>query len=297
MFSKRSEKGMVFVMEENKNENEIKEEKKVEENVQSENNKKEEKTNVETEKNVKKETEVKNASSTDTDAAKFKKVETNGSKVQVEKKKKHKLAKAILILIILGIVIYFVFVMRNLFILRDILDKASSYKNLDNYTVSTLANNNGEQTSVVYAKNGQIERVDLTNLQDELKNITLWRNLETNEGIISFPNQRAAVLTDAEHIGITVSYPTQYAYYGEAISGLGLFSLIYSEEFNGKECYVIQNGVDSKTWVEKETGLTLKAEYGKDMSSEVTDFKVNTIGEIYKPDLTGYEINQNQVEE
>ena len=194
MFSKRSEKGMVFVMEENKNE--IKEEKKVEEKVQSENNKKEEKTNVETEKNVKKEAETKKASSTDADAAKFKKVETNGSKVQIEKKKKHKLAKAILILIILGIVIYFVFVMRNLFILRDILDKASSYKNLDNYTVSTLANNNGEQTSVVYAKNGQIERVDLTNLQDELKNITLWRNLETNEGIISFPNQRVAILTD-----------------------------------------------------------------------------------------------------
>ena len=284
-------------MEENKNENEIKEEKKVEEKVQSENNKKEEKTNTEAEKNIKKETGTKTASSTDADASKFKKVETNGSKVQIEKKKKHKLAKAILIIIGIIVIVYFIFVMWNLFIIRGILDKASSYKDLDNYTVSTLANNNGEQTSVVYAKNGQIERVDLTNLQDELKNITLWRNLETNEGIISFPNQRAAVLTDAEHIGITVSYPTQYAYYGEAISGLGLFSLIYSEEFNGKDCYVIQNGVDSKTWVEKETGLTLKAEYGKDMSSEVTDFKVNTIGEIYKPDLTGYEINQNQVEE
>ena len=297
MFSKRSEKGMVFIMEENKNENEIKEEKKVEEKVQSENNKKEEKTNTEAEKNIKKETGTKTASSTDADAAKFKKVETNGSKVQIEKKKKHKLAKAILIIIGIIVIVYFIFVMRNLFIIRGILDKASSYKDLDNYTVSTLANNNGEQTSVVYAKSGQIERVDLTNLQDESKNIILWRNLETNEGIISFPNQRAAVLTDAEHIGITVSYPTQYAYYGEAISGLGLFSLIYSEEFNGKDCYVIQNGTDSKTWVEKETGLTLKTEYGNDMSSEVTDFKVNTIGEIYKPDLTGYEINQNQVEE
>lgn len=295
MFSKRSEKGMVFIMEENKNE--IKEEKKVEEKVKSENNKKEEKTNVETAKNVKKEAETKKASSTNADATKFKKVEASGSKVQVEKKKKHKLAKAILIIIGIIIVVYFIFVMRNLFIIRGILDKASSYKDLDNYTVSTLANNNGEQTSVVYAKNGQIERVDLTNLQDESKNIILWRNLETNEGIISFPNQRVAVLTDSEHIEITVSYPTQYAYYDDDILGLGLISLIYSEEFDGKDCYVIQNGADSKTWVEKETGLTLKTEFGKDMSSEVTDFKVNTIGEIYKPDLTGYEINQNQVEE
>lgn len=85
MFSKRSEKGMVFIMEENKNE--IKEEKKVEEKVKSENNKKEEKTNTEAEKNIKKETGTKTASSTDADASKFKKVETNGSKVQIEKRK------------------------------------------------------------------------------------------------------------------------------------------------------------------------------------------------------------------
>ena len=297
MFSKRSEKGMVFKMEENKNENEIKEEKKVEEKVQNENNGKEEKTNVEPEKNVKKEAEMKNTSSTNVDATKFKKVETKGAKVQVEKKKKHKLAKAILIIIGIIVIVYFIFVMRNLFIIRDILDKASAYKDLQNYSCEILSNNGDDQTKLAYAKNENVERVDLTNIKDETKRIIMWEDNETNEGIISFPEQRVANVTDAEHIGITVTSPTQYAYYGEAISGLGLFSLIYSEEFNGKDCYVIQNGVDSKTWVEKETGLTLKAEYGKDISSEVTDFKVNTIGEIYKPDLTGYEINQNQVEE
>lgn len=295
MFSKRSEKGMVFIMEENKNE--IKEEKKVEEKVKSENNKKEEKTNVETAKNVKKEAETKKASSTNADATKFKKVEASGSKVQVEKKKKHKLAKAILIIIGIIIVVYFIFVMRNLFIIRGILDKASAYKDLQNYSCEILSNNGEDQTKLIYSKNGQTERVDLTNLKDETKNIIMWENNETNEGIISFPAQKVANVTDAEHIGITVTSPTQYAYYDDDILGLGLISLIYSEEFDGKDCYVIQNGVDSKTWVEKETGLTLKTEYGNDMSSEVTDFKVNTVGEIYKPDLTGYEINQNQVEE
>ena len=295
MFSKRSEKGMVFIMEENKNE--IKEEKKVEEKVKSENNKKEEKTNVETAKNVKKEAETKKASSTNADATKFKKVEASGSKVQVEKKKKHKLAKAILIIIGIIIVVYFIFVMRNLFIIRGILDKASAYKYLQNYSCEILSNNGEDQTKLIYSKNGQTERVDLTNLKDETKNIIMWENNETNEGIISFPAQKVANVTDAEHIGITVTSPTQYAYYDDDILGLGLISLIYSEEFDGKDCYVIQNGVDSKTWVEKETGLTLKTEYGNDMSSEVTDFKVNTVGQIYKPDLTGYEINQNQVEE
>lgn len=282
-------------MEENKNE--IKEEKKVEEKVKSENNKKEEKTNVETAKNVKKEAETKKASSTNADATKFKKVEASGSKVQVEKKKKHKLAKAILIIIGIIIVVYFIFVMRNLFIIRGILDKASAYKDLQNYSCEILSNNGEDQTKLIYSKNGQTERVDLTNLKDETKNIIMWENNETNEGIISFPAQKVANVTDAEHIGITVTSPTQYAYYDDDILGLGLISLIYSEEFDGKDCYVIQNGVDSKTWVEKETGLTLKTEYGNDMSSEVTDFKVNTVGEIYKPDLTGYEINQNQVEE
>ena len=274
-------------MEENKNENEIKEEKKVEEKVQSENNKKEEKTNVETEK----------TSSTNADAAKFKKVETKGVKVQVEKKKKHKLAKAILIIIGIIVIVYFIFVMRNLFIIRDILDKASAYKDLQNYSCEILSNNGDDQTKLAYAKNGNIERVDLTNIKDETKRIIMWEDNETNEGIISFPEQRVANVTDAEHIGITVTSPTQYAYYDDDILGLGLCVLIYSEELNGKDCYVIQNGASSKTWVEKETGLTLKMEYGNDMSTEVTDFKVNTVGEIYKPDLTGYEINQNQIEE
>lgn len=287
MFSKRSEKGKVFVMEENKNVNEIKEEKKVEEKVQNENNKKEEKTNVETEK----------TSSTNADAAKFKKVETKGVKVQVEKKKKHKLAKAILIIIGIIVIVYFIFVMRNLFIIRDILDKASAYKDLQNYSCEILSNNGDDQTKLAYAKNGNIERVDLTNIKDETKRIIMWEDNETNEGIISFPEQRVANVTDAEHIGITVTSPTQYAYYDDDILGLGLYVLIYSEEFNGKDCYVIQNGASSKTWIEKETGLTLKTEYGNDMSTEVTDFKVNTVGEIYKPDLTGYEINQNQIEE
>ena len=73
-----------------------------------------------------------------------------------------------------------------------------------------------------------------------------------------------------------------------------MFSLIYSQEYNGKECYVLQIALDYKIWVEKDTGLVVKQESDENYVIECTNIEVNNIPEIDEPDLTGYDIQNNK---
>lgn len=262
-------------------------EKPKKEETKSEEKLKQSKTEKKIEKEVKQ--EVNN------DDLTFKKVSINGNgkkkidEMQNKGKKNHGVAKAILILVMIFIAAYCVFFVRNLIILNSIANKVQDYENISGYSYTTIGKNDGEvvETKIQFYKNNNVERFDYQ--RDEL-NLIFWYDSNTNEKIVSSPASRKATISNAEdfevvHLPIESSLQSK-----ETIAYMSLISLIYSDQYNSKDCYVIESGNNDKTWIDKETGLVIKRE--SDIgTTEYTDINLDYQGEVYKPDLTGYEIN------
>ena len=261
-------------------------EKPKKEETKSEEKLKQSKTEKKIEKEVKQ--EVNN------DDLTFKKVPINGNgkkkidEMQNKGKKNHGVAKAILILVMIFIAAYCVFFVRNLIILNSIANKVQDYENISGYSYTTIGKNDGEvvETKIQFYKNNNVERYDYQ--RDEL-NLIFWYDSNTNEKIVSSPASRKATISNAEdfevvHLPIESSLQSK-----ETIAYMSLISLIYSDQYNSKDCYVIDIGNNNKTWIDKETGLVVKRE--SDIgTTEYTDINLDYQGEVYKPDLTGYEI-------
>lgn len=226
----------------------------------------------------------------------FRKVENINVKEEKKESFIGKLFKAILIVIIILIVCYCIFVARNFLILDDIQEKASQYANLTNYSYQTKGTTNEYTSDISCSKNNDISRLDISfhlNAGKERSLIT-YSNKSTKEGISAFPIEKTAIISNSEEMALSEAmFPFQLALQGDYIKWYSLTALIYSEEYNGKDCYVIQDGPDSKKWVEKDTGLVLKVQTG-DMITEVVNVEIDTVDEIYKPDLTGYEITEQE---
>lgn len=275
-------------MEENRDEKKVNSENVQEKQDTKQEEKKTEKVEPEIKKEVKKEEKPKQEK-TEKEDAKFKKVE--GTNKEPEKNKSHKVLKAILILIGIIVVLYFIFAMRNAVILNDIISKSGVYKNVDNYSYQVVSKSGDTELNITCSRMGNIERLDLKNENDASKNVIVWKNYDTDEGILAFTGNNTAVLNSANsfHFG---QFPIDLAFSGNDIIGLGLTAFIYSENLNGKDCYVITVGEDSKIWIEKESGLVLKKQYNDGISVECISFEEDVVTEIYKPDLTGYEIEE-----
>lgn len=240
----------------------------------------------EKEKTKKASTESKKENVNSKDETKFKKVEVK-NKEKNEKKKSHIVLKTILIIIGILVVAYFIFVMRNYFILNDILEKANNYRNINNFSYEATSKVGDLETNTKYYKKDNIDRLESNNNQEN--KLIVWRDLNTNEGIIACPENNVAVRVAADE-RITINpFLFEFVNANEAINGLGLYAFIYSDEYNGVECYVIQADSESKTWVEKDTGLVLK-ETRKNMEVNCVSYEVDSVDEVFKPDLTGYEI-------
>lgn len=211
----------------------------------------------------------------------FKKVETK------TKQSKHGFAKAILVLIGILVIVYLVFVIRNYFILKDIKEKASAYKNITNYTYTVKS----DEVETTITKKENLTRVELNQFGEEERHAIIWSDSNTKEGVISFPEQKTATL--ANFSDMVANAPFVYAtdiYSGIEADGKILYTWIYTDEFNGKKCYVLCYGKNDKEWIEKDTGLLVKREIDGMKTTEYTNIQTNTVKEVYKPDLTGFEI-------
>lgn len=222
----------------------------------------------------------------------FKKVVNQNNK----EKSNHGLLKAILVLIGILVIIYFIFVMRNYIILNNIYEKAEEYKDLTNYTYQVRGVLGDSSSVYTVTRKDNVIRFETKNENEEDREIIIWKDFSENEGIISFPNQNTAIVDEAQNVMSLVSdLPFEFADANDGIIGISLYTLIYSEEYNGKDCYVLSIGTGYKKWIEKDTGLVVKIESGNNSSTEVLSIETNTVNEIYKPDLTGYEVTNNLV--
>lgn len=228
------------------------------------------------------------------DETKFKKVESNikGNTEKKDKKKKHTFLKTILIIIGIFVIAYCVLVFRNYFILKDVLVKAGRFENIEEYSYETNSKQSDVELNKKHILKDDIERMEIENVTMPERNLIVWKDNNTKEGIVAFTGMKQAIKSvDRESIFIGENFPFLFAQINEGMPGLILFSLMYTDEFNGKDCYVLQFDSDCKIWVEKETGLVVKEEVD-DVVEELTSLKLENVEEIYKPDLTGYEVTE-----
>ena len=202
------------------------------------------------------------------------------------KKSKHIVAKTILILIGIVVVLYFIFVMRNYYIINQIKAKASAYKDVNNFTYHTKADD-FESTAT---QKENIARLDCSRFGKNDEETIIWFDKNTGEGLIVLPNQKKA--TRVRFSDVILNAPFEYTNIAMEIETDAkiLYTWIYTDKFDGKECYVLCYNKNNKEWIDKETGLLLKKETDTIGTSEFTNIEVNTVDEVYKPDLTGYEI-------
>ena len=217
----------------------------------------------------------------------------NVEKETKTKKTKHKLVKVILILIGLLVIVYFIFVMRNYYIMNKIKEKASTYKDVTNYTYH-MKSNEIESTTI---QDDSTIRLEFSKLGKNNEETIVWFDKNTKEGFLVLPNQKKA--TKMEFSDVVANAPfsiaTNVAMEIE-LDGKILYTWIYTDEFDGKECYVLSYDKYNKEWIEKDTGLLIKKELKDIGTIEYTNIEVNTVDEVYKPDLTGYEITNETIE-
>lgn len=204
-------------------------------------------------------------------------------------KKSHGVAKAILIIIMLLIAGYCIFFVRNLMILSSIAKDMEPLKDAKNFTYTSVSKDkdNEEETIIKYYKKDNFERYDIQ--KNGLTAIT-WYDIDTNEKIFAVPDNKKARV-EKSYYELDIHLPVETNLYNKgSIAYISLVSFIYSEEYNGVDCYVIDMGDIQKIWIDKETGLILRREF-KENIVEYTDVEMNNLTEIYRPDLTGYEID------
>ena len=277
--SKKEEKTKDRNDKNNKKKNKEKKEKKKKEKTENKTNNKEKiiNKNVEEEQN---------------DDLTFKRVEMK------EEKKDHKVLKFFLILLMILIAAYCVFFSRNLIILDSIYDNMCEIEGNSNYSYEVTKTENGEEISkITYYKKDNVERVDI---QDKDKQINTITDLEENQVTTWNPEKKEASIYNTT-TNPKIRLPLEESInYQESRAFMGLTSLIYSEECNSKDCYVIvqlcsPSSIDcsQKTWIDKSTGLVVKREY-LNCVVEYNNIEMNNVDIIETPDLRDYKIENEE---
>ena len=220
----------------------------------------------------------------------FKKVEIK------EEKKKHGFLKFILILVIILIGAYCVFFSRNFIILNNIYNQMCEIGSSTNYSYEMVKKqDNQEILKMKYYKKDNVERVDLEDQNHIVNTIT---DIDSKQVTTWSPKDKTASIYTTE-VTPEVSLPLEEGINNqETRAFMGLTSIIYTEEYNSKECYVIlqifsPNMISStqKTWIDKETGLVVKREY-LNCVVEYNNVEMNNVKNIDTPDLRTYKVEK-----
>ena len=165
-----------------------------------------------------------------------------------------------------------------------------------NYSYEMVKKQDGEEIQkMTYYKKDNVERVDL---EDKNNNINTITDLDSNQVTTWNPKEKTASIYNTEVI-TKVRLPLEESINNqESRAFMGLTSIIYTEECNSKECYVIlqicsPNMMNSsqKTWIDKETGLVVKREY-LNCTVEYNNVAMNNVRNIDTPDLRTYKVEK-----
>lgn len=227
-------------------------------------------------------------------------------KKEKQKKKKEagvgiKILKIILILVAILALAYVFIVIRNYILLQQITKKTAQYIGITNYSYEAHFYKENSGQPVDKMKVTRKDHILKIELGTNTKNLILWKNFNTNEGLLLLPETKICIVSDTDKLLLgelplsNVAYANKW--YQKTIALTSMISLATVEE---QECYVL-NSFGYQEWIHKETGLITKLQNsylleGKEEKEYTlyTNWKLNetTEEQVAKPDLTDYTLKR-----
>lgn len=219
--------------------------------------------------------------------------------------KKMKLGKKILIGALIIVAIVAILVGRKMIIIAGLQKKASQYANVKNYymrlrlyegdkIIQYEDYNLGEKyLKTMRSITKQDEVVSKMIVASDGKSKTTY--IENKDGKIAILNSNHTLMAGLEHYAYTDNF-------GQLLIK-ALTSSVKTRECNGKKCYLIVSvqDINGGTYVDKETGLTVRECGGRATNSDTKE-TVNTVldyhyelnqvteSDLKQPDITQYKI-------
>ena len=219
---------------------------------------------------------------------------------------KRKILITILLIAIIAILAFLAFTIREMITLKNLNKKVAQYVN-NNEHYEKIINDSGNTTTITeyYCKGNNAVLFLNTTLKDteETRKLTNYFKGDKVNSYIESGEDKIALLNTN---GVPSKVMIRQVDAGNNLWELFLMALatsIRSEEYNGKDCYVLSLGENSKTYIDKETGLTLKAIEGT-VVDENGNESVQTMEYYYEfdnvddnifiePDINEYKIQEN----
>ena len=216
---------------------------------------------------------------------------------------KKKVIKIVLLVVFIILAIFLGIIIRRMIIISDISNKVSKYKDNNNHYEKIVTDYNGESktTSEYYCKDeNAVMIVETTTKQtNETKKLTQYFKGETSNSYFDVGTTKLAVLNSngvpskIEIMGIDYNNSFWNLFY------LALITPIKTVEYNGKECYLLDSAELRHSYIEKDTGLTLKAKDGNNenapSSTSEYEYNFDNVDDsiFVEPDISQYTIQEN----
>lgn len=198
--------------------------------------------------------------------------------------------KRILGIVILIILAVFLGVLvRRMIIINSLNSKLSKYLNNNNHYEKIINNTRQTETIIEYYCKGDkaVSFITTTNKENgSKKKLTQYFKGEITDSFIEAENNKVAMLNRTESLGKVSLTSIGYSNFGELIY-TALVTPVSTVGFNDIDCYFLNSQIARNCFVEKETGLILKASGG---------FEIDNNGEKYN-DIVEYEYDFNNVDD
>ena len=218
---------------------------------------------------------------------------------------KKKVLKIILLIVLIAIVIFLAITIRKMIIISNLNNKISKYINSNNRYEKIV--NNSEGTTEFYLKDENALMIYTSKEKDTGKNRKLMQYTKGDKvnTYIDVEDSKIAMLGASKD-----EVPSQIIIMGFDYENnlwnlfkLAVMSKIKTAKYEGKDCYFVQSLIADNAYIQKETGLTLKANNGYSVKEDGTEEAI--VAEYYyefgnvddsifvEPDISQYKIQES----
>ena len=214
-----------------------------------------------------------------------------------------KILKIIGIIVEILIILLLVHTIRNYIIITDLQDKFSQYSDSSNYYIKSIATEDNRTiiTMEYYSKdNKQVVFLE-RNINGETSKISMYDDGEKTDTFWDNKENKIVQLDSETMIEINIYNRLETDNNWQTFLG-SIFASVKSTNYNGKECYIIKGFLSSnllnfesaEIYVEKDTGLFVKAIEGSTTTEREYEFDNVEDTVFSEPDISQYTVKAEE---